>query len=162
MSLEQTLKSWLEPQTAAITGRDDVFVVEITHKRATKYPGRLLVLIDADAGLTIENCSAISRALANHIEENNLIDEAFNLEVSSPGVDFPLNSARLYKKNVGRTLKVLTTEGETLTGTLQEATDQTFTLTWSVKAKGQKTAELFTRSVPYTLVKKAQVQVSFQ
>jgi ribosome maturation factor RimP len=83
----------------------ELFLVDLT---VTGVSGnqRVLVLIDGEAGLPIESCSLISRKLSNRIEEEDLIDGAFNLEVSSPGIDRPLSLPRQYKKNIGRKLKV--------------------------------------------------------
>jgi ribosome maturation factor RimP len=54
--------------------------------------GKLVVLVDGDKGIGIDDCvRAISRHVGFHLEEENVIETAYNLEVSSPGVDAPLN-----------------------------------------------------------------------
>src|SRR5690606_37330679 len=67
-------------------------------------PGNnITVLLDADDGITIDRCIKINRALYKYIEETGLFpDNNFSLEVSSPGVDRPLQSHRQYLKNIGR------------------------------------------------------------
>jgi ribosome maturation factor RimP len=45
--------------------------------------------VDSDEGIKIEECAKISRKLANGIEAQELIPTAYNLEVSSPGIDQP-------------------------------------------------------------------------
>ena len=80
---------------------------------------KVTVLIDSDEGMTIEACARISRALGNQMDELNFFGELpFNLEVSSPGVDFPLTQVRQFSKNVGRLLKVQLTNGPLLIGKL--------------------------------------------
>jgi ribosome maturation factor RimP len=54
---------------------------------------------------------AVSRHVGFHLEEENVIETAYNLEVSSPGIDFPLSSPRQYAKNVGRTLGIKMADG---------------------------------------------------
>ena len=82
----------------------ELFLVDLT---VTGVSGKqlVLVLIDSESGLPIEMCSLISRKLLSKIEEKELIEGTFNLEVSSPGIDKPISLPRQYKKNIGRKLK---------------------------------------------------------
>ena len=58
------------------------------------------------------------------IEEGELYPENnFSLEVSSPGVDRPLQLHRQYLKNVGRKVEVLYTDGNKLEGTLTQVNE---------------------------------------
>jgi len=43
-----------------------------------------------DGSLTIEDCEAVSRALSPVLDVADPIDRAYNLEISSPGLDRPL------------------------------------------------------------------------
>jgi ribosome maturation factor RimP len=99
----------------------EAFLIEI--KSA---PGNnISVLLDADDGITIDRCIKINRALYKYIEESNLFpDNNFSLEVSSPGVDRPLQLHRQYLKNVGRKVEVLYTDGTKLEGTLTTVNDE--------------------------------------
>lgn len=85
-----------------IADREDLFIVDI--KMHTN--GKLIVLIDGDEGITIQDCAAVSRHVGFHLEEENVVDHAYNLEVSSPGVDIPLTTVRQYRKNIGRQIQV--------------------------------------------------------
>ena len=128
----------------------ELFLVDLT---VTGVSGnqRVLVLIDGEAGLPIESCSLISRKLSNRIEEEDLIEGAFNLEVSSPGIDRPLSLPRQYKKNIGRKLKVETLEGEIFEGKLKEIEEQTIVL--SLKERDE--------TMFLDKIKKAKVLISF-
>ncbi len=121
------------------------------------------VYVDGDQGVTIEICAEISRALSNEIEEDNLIEDAFVLEVSSPGVDIPLQTPRQYQKNLGRDLLVYKQDGTQVLGTLLEMDEETLKLNAKEKAKG-KSKQLKTRevSLPWTEIEKSIVQVSFK
>lgn len=50
----------------------------------------LRVYIDKQGGINIEDCELISRALSDMLDEKDYIDEAYILEVSSPGLGRPL------------------------------------------------------------------------
>ncbi len=121
----------------------------------------LNILIDADQGVTIEACAKVSRAVSDEIESQNLIEDAYRIEVSSPGVDFPLTGKRQYMKNVGRTLKVLLVSGQEVKGKLKEADDANITMLVSKKEKGKKAQEEEV-SLSYEDIKKSVVQVSFK
>ena len=85
-----------------IADRDDLFLVEVKMHSS----GKLQVLIDGDQGVSIQDCADLSRHIGYHVEEEGLITQAYRLEVSSPGVDLPLQSFRQYVKNVGRNVQV--------------------------------------------------------
>ena len=105
----------------------ELFLVELT---VTGVLGKqlVLVLIDSELGLPIEMCSLISRKLLSKIEEKNLIDEAFNLTISSPGIDKPISLPQQYKKNIGRKLEVETLDGEIFEGMLKKLEKRTIAL----------------------------------
>jgi ribosome maturation factor RimP len=52
----------------------------------------LRVFIDAESGVSLNHCSAVSRELGNYLDVEDCIDHAYHLEVSSPGLERPLRS----------------------------------------------------------------------
>ncbi|MBM4170515.1 MAG: hypothetical protein FJ214_01430 [Ignavibacteria bacterium] len=64
------------------------------------------VYIDNEKGITTDDCSAVSRALNEVIQLENLIDSNFRLDVSSPGVDRPLKYLVQYTKHINRKLEI--------------------------------------------------------
>ncbi|MDH5476127.1 MAG: ribosome maturation factor RimP [Cyclobacteriaceae bacterium] len=95
------------------------FLVEVVIT-ASQGPKKVLILLDGDEGINIDNCAKVSRAVGHTIEEEELISDAFRLEVSSPGLDHPIVLLRQYKKNVGRKVKVTLKEGTVHEGQLME------------------------------------------
>ena len=139
---------------------DSHFLVEVKMEdKAGKT--KLLILIDADQGVTIESCALVSRKVSEELETNEMIDQAYTLEVSSPGLDYPLSSPRQYQKNIGRDLKVLLESGSELAGKLLEAQDDAVKLLVKKKEKGKKATEE-ELLVPTQEIKKSIVQVSFK
>ena len=69
-------------------------------------PKKLLVILDGDKGINIDDCAEFSRELSAALDTSNLVEGAFVLEVSTPGLDQPLKIRRQYVKNVGRNVKV--------------------------------------------------------
>src|SRR5690606_20861389 len=99
---------------------------------------KLSILVDGDNGLSIKDCAAISRHVGFHLEEENAIETAYNIEVSSPGIDFPLVLDRQFIKNIGREVLVKLVTGEKHEGTLLSYTPEGITIKESIKEKGKK------------------------
>ena len=94
---------------------ENLFLVDVASAAGNK----ITVLLDGDNGITIDDCTAINKALYKFIEETELFADAnFSLEVSSPGVDRPLQLVRQYKKNIGRKVAVVMNDGTKLEGVL--------------------------------------------
>lgn len=84
-------------------------LVELEYKRE----GRELVLrlyIDKDGGVTLDDCTVVSRELAEILEVEDIIPGHYRFEVSSPGLDRPLKKRADYQKYQGRLIKVRTFE----------------------------------------------------
>jgi ribosome maturation factor RimP len=140
------------------------FVVDV-QVSASRIKPKVTVLLDSDAGITIDECAEISRKLGQRLEELNWFETAYTLEVSSPGVDFPLTSRRQYVKHVGRQLQVSRRDGSTHMGTLQEVGKDSLTLL-EAPPKGKKkpvSAEpVPPLTIPFADIQQSQVLVSFK
>lgn len=55
--------------------------------------------------LTIEDCVRLSRQIQHLISEKRLLANDYRLEVSSPGLEYPLREEWQFTKNIGRLLK---------------------------------------------------------
>jgi ribosome maturation factor RimP len=75
-------------------------------------PGRgnalLRVYIDTavDGGVTVEDCERASRAVSEVLDEKDPIPGNYTLEVSSPGIERPLRTARHFAPYVGEVVFV--------------------------------------------------------
>ncbi|EKB48072.1 ribosome maturation factor RimP [Cecembia lonarensis] len=136
------------------------FIVDVHVSDKSPKP-QVKILIDSDKGLDIDSCAKVSRAVGEEIEAKDLLPGAYVLEVSSPGVDFPLSSKRQYSKNLGRKLRVNLEEGKELEGELTEVTDTGIGLKVKKKEKGKKATEEVI-SLPLDQIKKSIVLVSFK
>lgn len=141
---------------------DRIFIVEVKMTEG-KIRQSIIILLDTDEGIKIEECASISRRLAHFIETHELIQDAYNLEVSSPGIDQPLIFKRQYVKNIGRNLKLqIVAEGEKI-GTLENVTDEGIVLKEEVKkSKGKKVELTESIMIPFGNIQQAKVQISFK
>ena len=70
----------------------------------------LRLFIDKEGGVTLDDCADVSRELGVVLEVEDVIETAYRLEVSSPGLDRPLKKAQDYERYKGRLVKVKTYE----------------------------------------------------
>ena len=138
---------------------EEHFVVEVKIDRVADKT-KILILVDADQGMTIAACASLSRALSGELETNEQLDEAYILEVSSPGLDYPLTEKRQYQKNTGRSLKVYLVSGEEIIGKLKDVGEQGIKVVVTKKEKGKKSVEE-EQIISFNEIKKSIVQVSF-
>lgn len=66
------------------------------------------VFIDKPEGVTIEDCSVVSKAMETVLDADDFIPSAYLLEVSSPGLERELYSLADFGKFVGQRAKVKT------------------------------------------------------
>jgi ribosome maturation factor RimP len=154
MQVEKRVVALVEEK---IADRPELFLVEVkllpNHK--------LIIHVDGDEGISIQDCAAISRHVGFHLEEENLIEKAYNLEVSSPGVGEPLKLVRQYEKNIGREVSVKLASGEKIEGELLAVDEQTIVVEAKVKEKGKK-AQLVETPLEFNNIVETKVLISFK
>ena len=156
MSVKETIIQYLEP----LLDTEKYFVVDILVS-PSKINQKITILIDTDEGISIDDCAIISRKLGNLLEENEAIENAYRLEVSSPGVDYPLSTERQFRKNIGRKLKVTFKDGRTeQIGTIQTVGEDAIVLISDKKSKN-KAEVVEPEPIKIADISKAQIQISF-
>ncbi len=109
-------------------GKLGVYIVDVSYKK--EGPGySLCYYIDKDGGVGIDDCEAFSKALDSILDEADLIDGNYTLEVSSPGADRRLTKEREFLYYIGRKVDVklfkAIGEGKEFSGILKSYADKT-------------------------------------
>lgn len=154
MQVEKRVRELVEEK---IADRPDLFLVDVKMLLNNK----LIIHVDGDQGISIQDCVAISRHVGFHLEEENTIETAYNLEVSSPGVGEPLKLNRQFVKNIGRSLEVKMVDGGKKEGKLLEVNEADITIEETVKEKGKK-ATLVNSQVALNDIIETKVLISFK
>ena len=115
----------------------------------------LTCVVDGPNPLSLDEVTVVSRLISDLLDETDLIDGAFTLEVTSPGVDRPLTQRRHWEKNVSRVLAMVMNDGSLLTGRLTELRDSDATFVENIKGR------MKTHTIVLADIKKAQVEVEF-
>lgn len=84
----------------------DLVEVEVRGARGSRV---VRVIADADGGLDLDLIAELSRDIGDLLDEEDLVDGRYTLEVSSPGVDRPLRTLRQFRRNVGRDVRLVRT-----------------------------------------------------
>ena len=84
----------------------------------------LRAYIDKSGGITIDDCELISRALSDLLDKEDFIEEAYILEVSSPGLGRPLKKEKDFSRSIGSEVDVklykAASFGKEISGVLRE------------------------------------------
>jgi len=152
MSLKNQIIEHLEP----LLEDNKYFVVDIQIS-PSKVHQKITILLDSDAGISIDECANISRKLGHTLEEQDIVPNAYTLEVSSPGVDYPLSSQRQFQKNIGRRLKVIMKDGTEQLGTIQSVNEDSVVILTDKKRK----IEAQEITIAFPEISKAQIQINF-
>jgi ribosome maturation factor RimP len=84
--------------------------MELVHLELKREPGGwfLRLFIDKEGGVTLDDCSHVSRQLSAQLDVEDPIEQRYTLEVSSPGLDRPLYTDRDYERFAGRQVRLST------------------------------------------------------
>ena len=103
--------------------------VEYVKEGSTWY---LRAYIDKPGGINIDDCETVSRRLSDILDEKDYIDEAYILEVSSPGLGRPLKKEKDYKRSLGEEVEIRTSrmieKQKEFTGVLKDYDEKTVTI----------------------------------
>lgn len=80
-------------------------LVEIQFRREG-YGWVLRFFIDKEGGISIDDCATVSREISAYLEVEDLIDHAYHLEVSSPGLERPLKKRTDFTRFADRLVRI--------------------------------------------------------
>ena len=96
------------------------FVIDINF-RGDNRKKIIEVFVDAEKNIDADNLAVISREINSIIEDQDIIQQAYRLDVSTPGVDRPLKFLKQFPKHINRNFEVTYRAGDetrTMTGKL--------------------------------------------
>ncbi|QTH64813.1 ribosome maturation factor RimP [Psychrosphaera ytuae] len=100
-NLELRLTEMLQPAVEAL----EFELLGVEFIRAGNH-STLRIYIDHEDGITVDNCADVSRQVSAILDVEDPISTEYNLEVSSPGVDRPLFTAKHFEQVVNETVNV--------------------------------------------------------
>lgn len=107
MSKRETYEEKTEHLLSLIVEQYGVEVYDVEYVKEGK-DYYLRVYIDKPAGVNIQDCENVSRALSDALDAEDFIPDAYILEVSSPGLGRVLKKDRHLEKSLGETVELKT------------------------------------------------------
>lgn len=171
--MTEELKKLME-HAAQVATRENCLLYDVEMTGAGK--GRTLrVFIDkeGDEGISVDDCSKVSRGLDLILDVEDLIPGgAYQLEVSSPGLDRHLRQVWHYEKAIGETVNFqLNTGLGVIEPKLPKKDEKRKKLVGTIVSAGEKTVEVSFENVdknmqnlnlPYEFIHKARVVFSHE
>ena len=105
MSKRESYEAKAEELLAPIVEKMGIEIYDVEYvKEGSEY--YLRAYIDKEGGVSINDCEAVSRAFSDVLDEADPIEEAYVLEVSSPGLGRTLKKDRHLQKSIGQDVEV--------------------------------------------------------
>ena len=133
--------------------------LELVHVEMVGTPRKptLRIFIDKPEGVTLDDCSNVSRRVSDVLDADDFIPSAYLLEVSSPGLERELYSLKDFEKFAGQLAKVKTTNPvngqKNFRGRITEVKGEE--IIFEDKTSG-------TVQFPYNTVAKANLEIDFE
>ena len=99
--IAERARALLEP----IIARDGFELVEVEWLREGG-SWVLRVYLDRPGGVTIDHCQEVSRTIEPVLDVEDLIEPAYHLEVSSPGIERPLRKPEHFQRYAGERARI--------------------------------------------------------
>ncbi len=92
----------------------------------------LRIFADKEGGIMIDDCEVVSRAMSDILDVEDYIDDAYILEVSSPGLTRPLKKEKDFARSIGKLVEIKTfakvEDAKEFEGELTAYTEDTVTI----------------------------------
>ena len=98
------IESQVESLMAEILQGTDYELVDVEYVKERDW--YLRVFVDKAGGIDLDDCQNISEKLGAKLDEISIIDSAYNLEVSSPGIDRILKKDKDFIREAGKVVDV--------------------------------------------------------
>ncbi|MGN0411941.1 MAG: ribosome maturation factor RimP [Lachnospiraceae bacterium] len=107
MSKRDTYEAKFEQILMPITEKIGVQIYDVEYvKEGTDW--YLRAYIDKEGGVTIDDCEKVSRAVSEVMDQEDFIEDAYILEVSSPGLGRTLKKDKHLEKSIGQKVEIKT------------------------------------------------------
>jgi len=130
------------------------YILEVNLKGA-RGSRKVEIIADTEKGITLDELTDISKKIEQGLDTTELFSEKYTLEVTSPGLDRPLETARDFRRRIDRDVQIEHTmlePGEPIVGTITDVSED------DVTVKTEDKGELV---VPLNQIIKAKLQLDW-
>ena len=115
----QELTAKLAEIVEPVVRSEGLILVELIWRRESHGWVLRLYVDRPEGGVTLDECALVSRQISDLLDVEDLIEPAYHLEVSSPGLNRKIGSPREYELFAGRPIRITWAEPVGKTQTLR-------------------------------------------
>lgn len=133
---KKSVETQIEEIVAPLVGARDLFLESVTVTGGKSSLVRVTVDLPEGPGAVDSNTiNDLTRAISQALDDADPITHTYTLEVSTPGAERQLTTARHFSRTIGHLVEIRTTDGKRIRGRVLDATPTTVTVD---TADGQK------------------------
>jgi ribosome maturation factor RimP len=125
--MEDELGGRIEDVVAPVVRQHGLVLVDVEW-RGDRRRGILRVFVDKAGGVGIDDCGRLSREIGDLLDAEGVIEQAYDLEVSSPGLDRQLRKDREFQWALGKPVRCWLAGGAEHHGKLTEVAPERLVL----------------------------------
>ena len=81
----------------------DQILIDVNEKFES---GFIRIVVDSESTITLDDTAALTRRLLKADEFNDRYPDGCRIEITTPGLDYPLKNAYQFKKNINRKINI--------------------------------------------------------
>jgi ribosome maturation factor RimP len=106
MSRSKTIETQVRQVAESIAAAAGVEVYDLVYRRSGPRFKLQVFLSRPEGAVSLDDCEAVSRQLSRELDVLDLIPQAYDLEVSSPGLERSLREPWHWRRAVGETVRI--------------------------------------------------------
>ncbi len=110
MNKVEQLSKDLEDIINPLLKDQELALFDLSLKSVSKSVHIEIIVDKVFGGITLSECTALNKKISAVIEEDQVISDAYFVEVNSPGIDWPLNEKRDFLRVINREIRVFLSE----------------------------------------------------
>lgn len=106
------------------------YVLDVT-LRGSRGTRVVVITADTELGITVDELAEVSKKIEARLDRTDYLTEKYTLEVTSPGLDWPLKTVRDFRRRIGKKVRVEHTmlePGSPFVGTIESVSDESVTM----------------------------------
>lgn len=120
---ESDLQEYLERLTSQHLEANGTELIEL-QLAGNRNRKMIRIYVDRPGGISIGQCAMLSRGIADLLDTHEPVDGTYTLEVSSPGLNRPIESDRDYKRAVQKQVRLVIQGRSECIGTLMSFSEK--------------------------------------
>lgn len=147
----KTIPTRAEEVIRGVCAEQNVVLLEVVVRGSEQRPV-VEVYIDTPEGITLEHCREIHAALGDAIDREKVLPMTYRLDVSSPGIDRPLQYSWQFQRNTDRLVELRLNDGTAVFGRIIAVQDEMLELRPERPLQGNKQKGGSPKNLPQKVV----------